>query len=501
MSNTAVPYRMPFGWLTAISFLVLLTGWLLPLNNFTSAKGFVQGTIPNEQCSNKTVLFVGSSRPLPVRDQPLAAYLSTLGHTVVVRTAREVKAADANGKNLVLISESVESADVKNKLRDVAVPLITWEGWLFDDLQMTGPTEEQDYGELTSETSIRVTDPTHPLAAGLSGDVHTALVNNGTSNKFHWGVPNQNAIIVATTLANGSRAHIFAYEQGAQMVGLFAPARRVGFHNATGTNLTLDGWRLFDAAVRWAVNCTPAATPTPTSPGTGTPTSTSTPTPTGTLVAPPPATATATATPTPTSTFIPGATPTPTATFIPGTTPTPTPTATLAPGSAQLTVSNTDFLFTDADSDDHVSAGDTLLYAISIQNIGDGAALQVRLEDEPDPNTTLITGSVRTNKGSVTEGNAPGDKRVVIAIDRLESGASATMSLQVTINQPISVAELHNQARITFIQSENPGGQATVMSDDPDTLALSDATITGIDANLMQATKLFLPLVQNTGNR
>ena len=484
MSNIAAPSRLPFGWLTAISFLVLITGWLLPLNNFTAAKGFVQGTIPNEQCSNKIILFVGSSRPLPVRDQPLAAYLSALGHTIVVRNAREVRAADANGKDLVLISESSESVDVKNKLRDVPVPLITWEGWLFDDLGMTGLTEEQDYGELTTETSIRVTDPTHPLAAGLSGDVHTAIVNNGTSNKFHWGVPNQNAIIVATTLANGSRAHIFAYEQGAMMVGLFAPARRVGFHNATGTNLTLDGWRLFDAAVRWAVNCTPAETPTPTA--------------TGTLTMPP---ATATHTPTPTPTFIPGTTPTPTATFIPGTTPTPTPTATLAPGSAELTVSNTDFLFTDADSDDHVSAGDTLLYALSIQNIGDSAALQVRLEDEPDANTTLTVGSVRTNKGSVTEGNTPGDKRVVIAIDRLEGGASATMSLQVTINRPISVAELQNQARITFIQSGNPGGQATVMSDDPDTPALSDATITGIDANLMQAQKLFLPLIQNTGNR
>jgi uncharacterized repeat protein (TIGR01451 family) len=501
MSNSATPYRLPFGWLTAIGFLVLITGWLLPLNTYTSAKGFLQGTIPDDPCVNKTILFVGASRPLPVRDQPLAAYLSTLGHTVLVRTAREVRATDASGMDLVLISESSESVDVKNKLRDVAVPLITWEGWLFDDLQMTGPTEEQAYGELTSETSIRIINPTHPLAAGLSGEVHTALVNNQTSNKFHWGVPSQSAIIVATTLANGNRAHIFAYEQGAQMVGLIAPARRVGLHNATGTNLTTEGLAIFDAAVKWAINCTPAATPTPPLPGTGTPTNTSTPTPTGTLVAPPPATATSTPTPTPTATFIPGTTPTPTATFIPGTTPTPTPTATLAPGSAQLTVSNTDFLFTDADSDDHISAGDTLLYAISIQNTGDSAALQVRLEDEPDPNTTLITGSVRTNKGSVTEGNAPGDKRVVIIIDRLESGASATMSLQVTINQPISVAELHNQARITFIQSENPGGQATVMSDDPDTPALSDATLTEIDANLMQRAKLFLPLVQNIGNR
>ncbi len=471
MFNTAAPHRLPFGWLAAIGCFVLITGWLLPIIPSSGAKGFARGNMPNAQCSNKTILFVGASRPLPVRDQPLAAYLSALGHTIIVRNGREVKAVDANGKHLVIISESVESVDVKAKLRVVAVPLITWEGWLFDDLQMTGPNEEQDYGELTSETSVRLTNPTHPLAAGLSGDVRTALVNNHTANKFHWGVPNQNAIVIATTLANSGRAHIFAYEQGAQMVGFIAPARRVGFHNATGTNLTQEGSALFDAAVKWALNCPTAATPTAT-PLTPEPTSSVTATPTAT----------------------PSGTPTPTATFIPGTT--PTPTATLAPGSAQLTVSNTDFLFTDADSDDNVSAGDTLLYALSIQNTGDGAAQQVRIEDEPDPNTVLIMGSVRTNQGSVTEGNVAGDKRVVIVIDRLESGASATMSLQVMIDRPTNVAELQNQARITFNPNGNPGGQTTVMSDDPDTQTPFDATITPLDTPLVQTEKLFLPLVQ-----
>jgi len=462
MPNTAAPHRLPFGWLIALGCLVLITGWLLPLPSDPTAKGFTQGTIPTEQCSNKTILFVGGSRPLPVRDQPLAAYLSALGHTVVVRNAREVRAADANGKDLVIISESSESVDVKNKLRDVAVPLITWEGWLFDDLRMTGPNEEQDYGELTTETSIRLINPTHPLAAGLSGEVRTALVNNQISNKFHWGVPNLNAVVIATTLTNSSRAHIFAYEQGAMMVGMFAPARRVGFHNATGTNLTAEGWALFDAAVKWALACPTDATPAPTASVTATPVGTQTPTPT--------------------------------ATFVPGTT--PTPTATLAPGSAQLTVSNTDFLFTDADGDDTVSAGDTVLYALSIRNTGDGAAQQVRIEDEPDSNTALLIGSVRTSKGTVAEGNLAGDTRLVIVIDRLESGASATMSLQVTINQPTNAAELQNQARITFTPNGNPGGQTTVMSDDPDTQTPLDATITPLGAPLVQTEKLFLPLVR-----
>jgi hypothetical protein len=47
---------------------------------------------------------------------------------------------------------------------------------------------------------------------------------------------------------------LFGYEKGTPMVGLAAPARRVGLFlgdtNAAG--LTAEGLALFDAAVRWA---------------------------------------------------------------------------------------------------------------------------------------------------------------------------------------------------------------------------------------------------------
>jgi uncharacterized repeat protein (TIGR01451 family) len=495
MSTTVAPYRVLLAWLTVIGCLALSTGWLLPRTTYTVAKGLTQAPTSIDLCSNKTILFVGGSRPLPLSDQPLAAYLTTLGHTVIVLAAHEVKMPDVKDKDLVIISESVEPEEIKNNLDHVDAPLLTWEGWLFDDFYLTGPIVEQDYGELTSETSIRVTNPTHPLAAGLSGDVPTTKVNDQTSPKFYWGVPSQDAIIIATALTNGNRAHIFAYEQGTQMVGRTAPARRVGLHNATGTDLTPEGWLLFVAAVQWALNCPSDATPEPT---VSEPTATTIDTPTSTPTSILTATLIPGTTPTLTSTDTPMDTPSPTATFVPETTPTPMSTDVV--GQAQLSLSNTDFLFADADGDDHISAGDSLLYALAIHNTGDGAALQVRIEDDPDPNTTLRTGSVRTNQGVVVEGNTPGDERVVIVLDRLEGGARATMSLQVTINQPLGVATLQNQARAMFSASGSPGGQTSVMSDDPDTQTPFDATLTEIDASLVQTAKLFLPLVQSAGN-
>src|SRR5690349_17762980 len=78
----------------------------------------------------------------------LVTHLTSLGYTVVVRTDKEVLATDAVGKNLVIISESVLSTNVNTKLRNVAVPLLTWEGWVLDDLRMTGPVAYTDYGEV-----------------------------------------------------------------------------------------------------------------------------------------------------------------------------------------------------------------------------------------------------------------------------------------------------------------------------------------------------------------
>jgi hypothetical protein len=47
---------------------------------------------------------------------------------------------------------------------------------------------------------------------------------------------------------------VFAYENGASMVGANAPARRVGWlaERDTPPLLTADGLRLFDAAIFWA---------------------------------------------------------------------------------------------------------------------------------------------------------------------------------------------------------------------------------------------------------
>ena len=102
-------------------------------------------------CGQQTVLFVGSTNPLIDRDQILVNRLNTAGYSSVVLSQSQARTIDANGKDLVIISDSVDSTTVGTKFRSVTVPVINWEPALFDDLGMTG-TGASDFGSEAGQT-------------------------------------------------------------------------------------------------------------------------------------------------------------------------------------------------------------------------------------------------------------------------------------------------------------------------------------------------------------
>ena len=61
--------------------------------------------------------------------------------------------------------------------------------------------------------------------------------------------------MVASLPGQINQAAIFCYETGARMAALNAPARRVGFFltETSASELTPEGWALFDAALTWAL--------------------------------------------------------------------------------------------------------------------------------------------------------------------------------------------------------------------------------------------------------
>jgi uncharacterized repeat protein (TIGR01451 family) len=150
----------------------------------------------------------------------------------------------------------------------------------------------------------------------------------------------------------------------------------------------------------------------------------------------------------------------------------------------QLTADKADILVVDSNNTGKPGAGDILLYLITIANRGNGAALAVNFADTPDPNTTLVAGTVQTSQGKVTKGNTAGDTSVAVSIGTIAPGANVTISFRVRLNDSLSSSRIANQGTITG------GNTPPVPTNDPDTPAPGDPTVTIIPPGELTAVAL-----------
>lgn len=202
-------------------------------------------------------LFIALGAPLWKQDDLVSARLQRLGLEVrqfvpgapgLLEAVREA--------SIVLVSATIAAKELDvSALRELPVPLMVWEPFLYDRLGMTdacttGACGEEPAAQEGLPYPLFITNPQHALAGGLTGTLRVA-----GRGAMSWGTPSPNAAWVAIRSGEPARALIFGYERGAEMPGLVAPARRVGFfmQNATPRTLTPAGWSLFDAAVGWCL--------------------------------------------------------------------------------------------------------------------------------------------------------------------------------------------------------------------------------------------------------
>ncbi|HEV7443587.1 MAG TPA: hypothetical protein VGO18_13415 [Steroidobacteraceae bacterium] len=193
-------------------------------------------------------------------DQKIIARLKSLGF--VVSTADEHPTSDVvTGKDLIVISNSVNAKEMSGRYARLAVPIVTWASDLYPVLRMTGSVPAEDYGTTGTvggkdgDRFASIVNAPHPLAGGLSAD---AIQDLYADNEFvtNWGKPALGAINIAVIEGYPDRRLVFAYEQGASMAGdTLAPARRVAYYVNTEDfeEVQPAGFALFDAAVLWAV--------------------------------------------------------------------------------------------------------------------------------------------------------------------------------------------------------------------------------------------------------
>jgi uncharacterized repeat protein (TIGR01451 family) len=154
------------------------------------------------------------------------------------------------------------------------------------------------------------------------------------------------------------------------------------------------------------------------------------------------------------------------------------PTITPVAATPILSAVKLDILYMDLNGDGQASPGDTLLYEIVIYNGGTTAATGVSLVDSPGLYTSLVVGSVATNRGTVTIGNTPGDSSLVVNVGELPARRMMRVAFEVIIDNPLpdGIEQVANQAVI------NSNELAPLLSDDPDTPDLDDITLTPINA-------------------
>ncbi len=226
-------------------------------DGYRTLADFIFITVGDELIDKTALLVTANAAELKTSDAMIVEHLRLAGFNTVIVDDDTADAQHAANMDLALISSTILPTKVKDKLNHIPVPIIVWEARLFDDLKMTNAITFTDLGTADG-AKLSIIDPAHPLAGGLDGEV-TVL---DYDYKLTWGKPAPTAITVAAIPGQTGQYAIFAYDAGAEMLGMTAPARRVGLflYDESASQLHANGWALFDAALEWAGDKTVAVT-------------------------------------------------------------------------------------------------------------------------------------------------------------------------------------------------------------------------------------------------
>lgn len=191
--------------------------------------------------------------------------------------------SSANGFDVVFISATMASSNTRDKYEDSPVGIVIGEHantscCTVGNFAMV--TSTGGYDGLKIRNKIDIMDPSHPVAAGLSGHVSffsSDLPVNDPNSGTQWaqygaGALGAGVVEIArwdtTDLPNEDPVEkvIFAADKGAALLGDGSPGipataagRRVffGAGDFHGSDLTADGFKLFDAAISWSATDLP----------------------------------------------------------------------------------------------------------------------------------------------------------------------------------------------------------------------------------------------------
>ena len=139
-----------------------------------------------------------------------------------------------------MVAPSVVAATLGTKLNTVVIAVVSFSPGSWENLGMVAA------GQQGTQAGSQV----QGTGTTLSGN-STTSVNAGGSLKG-WAGPPATATLGAHNPGVTADKHVFGYKTGDTMATGTAPASRVGVFAQDAATLTVDGWKLVDAAIDWA---------------------------------------------------------------------------------------------------------------------------------------------------------------------------------------------------------------------------------------------------------
>ncbi|HEX4960907.1 MAG TPA: hypothetical protein VF173_08720 [Thermoanaerobaculia bacterium] len=166
---------------------------------------------------------------------------------------------------------------------------------------------------------------------------------------------------------------------------------------------------------------------------------------------------------------------------------------TSTPMPVSLTATLDDTLTGDANGNSNLDNGDEITYTLVVHNPSAAAALGLRISTQLDSRLGLVTGSVATDRGTVTAGNGAGDATMAVEVPSLGAGETVTIvyrALAVDLAGPGDPGFVATQSTVTGVNFDS------VPSDDPATPEVTgDPTKTPLHGTVTPA----VPAVSKAG--
>lgn len=205
--------------------------------------------------TNEAVLVVGNKASLTSGETVIKSELERANYTVVISQNSE-DVVDLGCKKLIFISASVSRVGIPEIYRDLGVPVIVNKPELWGYMGISSTLDGRRFRYSNSnKIYINSALSNHPVAKDIGTNWQTIFTSSeGVGNLNYDRVASGVAAIAKTGNRTNSSLCLMAFDDGVDMVGMKAPARRVGFFlDADGASkLNAKGIKLLQNTICWA---------------------------------------------------------------------------------------------------------------------------------------------------------------------------------------------------------------------------------------------------------